>query len=65
MLPPLLPPQLHDHGPVPNTVDAVPVVQRLVVGADDTVVLLGEPQMPDTGVGVGESGTVPPIYPVI
>ena len=31
-VPPLLPAQVQFHGPLPVTVDAVPVVQRLVVG---------------------------------
>ena len=29
----MLPLQLHDHGPLPLTADAVPVLQRLAVGA--------------------------------
>ena len=33
VLPPLLPAQLHAHGPLPLTVDAVPAVQRFAVGA--------------------------------
>ena len=43
----------HDQvqGPVPETEDAVPVVQNPVVGAVDTVVPLDEPQAPDTATG--------------
>ncbi|MCB2050565.1 MAG: hypothetical protein KDE63_03960 [Novosphingobium sp.] len=43
-----LPLQLQFHGPVPDTADAVPVEQRLEVGALETVVPLAEPQTPLT-----------------
>ena len=48
VLPPLLPAQLHDHGPVPLTVDAVPAVQRLAVGLVLTVNPFDEPHTPLT-----------------
>ena len=31
--PPLLPAQVHDHGPLPLTFEAVPTLQRFAVGA--------------------------------
>jgi len=45
-VPPLLPAHVQPHGPVPVMVDAVPMVQRLLVGAIVTVVLLAVPQTP-------------------
>ena len=51
LVPPLLPAQLHDQGPLPATVEAEPVEQRLVVGAVLTVVPLAVPQVPFTAVG--------------
>ena len=47
--PPLAPAQLHDHGPLPLTVDAVPAVQRFAVGLVLTVPPFEEPQAPFTG----------------
>lgn len=38
--------QVHVHGPDPETAVAVPVAQRLVVGAVETVVPFAEPQVP-------------------
>lgn len=64
LLPPLEPLHLHPHGPV-----AVPDVQRLVVGTDDTVVPLAAPHTPLTGGGVTEASSaeqlavVPPFEP--
>ncbi len=48
VVPPFVPAQLHVQGPVPETVDGVPVEQRFVVGADDTVVPFEDPQAPFT-----------------
>ena len=48
VVPPLLPAQLHDQGPLPLTVDAVPVVQRLAVGALVRVAPFEEPHAPLT-----------------
>jgi hypothetical protein len=50
----------HDHvqGPVPRTVDAVPVVQRFVVGAVLKDCPLEEPQTPFMGVGGALTVTV-------
>ena len=43
-----LPAQLHDHGPLPLTVDAVPVLQRLAVGALVRSAPFEEPHAPLT-----------------
>ena len=48
VVPPLLPPQLHDHGPLPLTVDAVPALQRLAVGALVSLPPFEEPHVPLT-----------------
>ena len=58
LAPPLEPPQLHVHGPEPATDDAVPAVQRLVEGADDTVVPFADPHAPLTGVWLAFTATV-------
>src|SRR5689334_19885598 len=44
--PPLLPKQLHSHGPVPLTPEAVPELHRPVVGALLTATPLAGPQTP-------------------
>jgi hypothetical protein len=44
----------HVHGPVPLTVDAVPVLQRLVAGFEATMVPFAAPQTPFTGDGGGD-----------
>ena len=56
--PPLEPPQLHVHGPEPATDEAVPAVQRLAEGADDTVVPFADPHAPLTGVWLAFTATV-------
>lgn len=67
VVPPLLPVQDQAHGPVPVTVCAVPVWQRLVVGIVATVVPFAAPQVPLIGVGAGATTTftdwlaVPPV----
>jgi len=48
VVPPLLPAQLHDHGPLPLTVDAVPALQRLAVGALVRLPPFEEPHVPLT-----------------
>jgi hypothetical protein len=68
VLPPLLPAQLHDHGPLPLTAEAVPAVQRFAVGLALTVAPFEEPQAPLTGVAeatfVAEQVAVlPPLLP--
>ena len=49
----MLPAQDHVQGPDPAIDEAVPVVQRLVVGAEVPVVLCDDPQTPLSAVGVG------------
>jgi hypothetical protein len=58
VVPPLEPPQLHAHGPVPATDDAVPAEQRLVEGLDDAVVPFADPHTPLTGAGAAFTATV-------
>ncbi len=58
VVPPLDPVQLHVHGPVPLTAVAVPVLQRLVVGAEVNVPPFEEPQTPFTAVGENVAVTV-------
>src|SRR5262245_27434359 len=58
LLPPLEPPQLHVHGPEPDTDDAVPAEQRLAEGLDDAVVPFADPHNPLTGVGAAFTATV-------
>jgi hypothetical protein len=53
VVPPFKPAHVHVHGPVPETVDVVPVTQRFAVGADESVAPLLVPQVPFVGVGVG------------
>jgi hypothetical protein len=43
VVPPLLPAQVQIHGPLPDTVLAVPVLQRLLEGADENVSPSDEP----------------------
>ena len=50
--PPPEPAHVQLHGPVPDTEDAVPVVQRLVVGAEVKDPPCDDPQEPLIGVGV-------------
>src|SRR5262249_7748999 len=52
VVPPLEPLQFHAHGPEPATDDAAPAEQKLVEGADDTIVPLADPHMPLTAAGV-------------
>jgi hypothetical protein len=69
----LLPAQLHVHGPLPLTADAVPALQRLVVGAVLTATPFAGPHCPFTGGGGGGGGgeascatqvaVVPPLLP--
>jgi hypothetical protein len=58
VVPPLVPPQLHVHGPEPATDDDVPAVQRLVEGLDDAVVPFADPHTPLTGAGAAFTATV-------
>ena len=54
--PPFVPEQLHVYDEELVTEDAVPEVQRLVVGIDERVWLLDEPQVPLVGDGVVGDG---------
>ena len=47
-VPPLEPAQLHDHGPLPLTAEAVPALQRLAVGALVRLAPFEEPHAPLT-----------------
>jgi len=51
-VPPPVAEHVHVHGPVPPTADGEPVLQRLVVGATDTVVPLAVPHTPLTAAAV-------------
>jgi hypothetical protein len=63
-MPPLLPAQFQNHGPVPVIAEAAPVLQRPVVGALETVVPLAGPHAPFTGGGPDEHVAVaPPLTP--
>ena len=55
VVPLFVPAQVHVSGPVPEMADAVPVVQRLVVGALVTATVFAEPHTP----GVQAGGAVP------
>jgi hypothetical protein len=58
LTPPLEPLQLHVHGPEPVTEEAVPVAQRLTVGADDSVVPFAVPHTPPICVWPAFTATV-------
>ena len=60
-----MPAQVQFHGPLPVTLDAVPAVQRLVVGAEPSVELLDEPHKPFTGglTGALQNAVEPPLLP--
>ncbi len=51
-VPPLLPAQPQLQGPEPDTEEAVPAAQRLVVGAAESLVPFELPQDPFTATGV-------------
>ncbi len=58
VVPPFEPPQLQVHGPEPATDDDVPVEQRLVEGAADTVVPFADPHAPLTATAPAVTTTV-------
>ena len=62
--PPLEPTQVHDHGPEPDTADAVPTLQSPVVGADNKLAPLLEPQAPFTFLLAKQLALVPPNVPL-
>jgi len=57
------PAQVQVQGPEPDTEDAVPTEQRLVVGAEPIYVPLEEPQTPSTDLLAVQVGVVPPYTP--
>jgi hypothetical protein len=61
--PPWLPAQVHDHGPAPVTVDAVPALQRFAVGALLTVPPFALPQAPAVSSRAEQPAVVPPPEP--
>jgi hypothetical protein len=64
VVPPAEPAQLHDHGPLPLTADAVPGLQRLVVGALAKLPPFEEPHAPLTAdEGAPHSAVEPPLLP--
>jgi hypothetical protein len=66
VLPPALPAQLHDHGPVPATADAEPLLHRPLVGAELTATPLAGPHAPLTGpvfLGAEHCAVLPPALP--
>ena len=66
VVPPLLPAQDQFHGPLPVTVEAVPIVQSPVLGAVLTAVPLAVPQEPFTAEEATEAeqlAVVPPLLP--
>jgi hypothetical protein len=63
-VPPLEPLQFHVHGPEPLTDDGVPVEQRLVEGADDTLVPFADPHLPLTTAAAEQFALVPPLEPL-
>ena len=65
-MPPFDPAHDHAQGPVPATLEAVPTLQRPLVGAEVRVVPLAEPQAPLTGVwasGAEQEALLPPFDP--
>ena len=58
VVPSFAPAQLHVHGPLPLTAEAVPVLQRFVEGITVNVWPLDEPHVPFTGVSVNVAVTV-------
>ena len=63
LAPPLAPAQLHDHGPLPLTDEAVPVVHKLVVGTLLREAPFDKPHAPLTGSGRLHEAVVPPLLP--
>ena len=65
VVPPLLPAQLHAHGPLPLTLDAMPALQRFAVGALVRLAPFEEPHAP-LGLVMGlalHDAVVPPLLP--
>jgi hypothetical protein len=67
VLPPSDPTQLHCHGPLPATVEAVPAEQRLVVGVVLTATPFAAPHEPLTtccASGAAHEAVAPPFVPL-
>jgi hypothetical protein len=67
VVPPSLPSQLHDHGPVPPTDEAAPMLQRSVVGAVLRVRPLDDPHAPltrEANKGAEQRAVEPNLLPV-
>ncbi len=62
--PPLLPEQLHVHGPVPDTAEAVPDEHKLDVGLTVAAEPLADPHAPLVFSGAEHESVVPPFVPV-
>jgi hypothetical protein len=63
-VPPLIPLQFHVQGPVPETAEAFPALQRLVVGAVENVPPFDDPQTPLINLFELQEAVVPPPDPV-
>ena len=63
-VPPLIPLQFHVQGPVPETVEAFPALQRLVEGAVENVPPFDDPQTPLINLFELHEAVVPPPDPV-
>ena len=64
VVPPFVPAQDQAHGPAPLMAEAVPVLQRPVVGAVEDVTLFEAPHAPLTGAGGAlHCAVVPPFVP--
>src|SRR5271169_806754 len=66
VVPPAEPAHVHAHGPLPPTVDAVPALQRLLVGALLRSAPFEEPHAPLTAddEGAEHNPVAPPLLPV-
>jgi hypothetical protein len=63
VVPPLVPAQLHVHGPLPLTEDARPVAHRLAAGALVAPDPLADPQVPLISSWAEQDAVVPPLLP--
>lgn len=64
VVPPFCPLQVHDHGPVPLTIEGVPTLQSPTVGITVVTTPFAGPQTPFTGVGFAlQLAVVPPFDP--
>jgi len=61
--PPLMPEQVHDHGPEPETEEAMPAPQRLAEGVEGKYEPPDEPHVPLTTKFAEQLALVPPYRP--